>query len=205
MNRQDHIKKLVENGKTADLVALTERIADRARASYAAIMNNDRLSDSGRRKDLAITFANYDDELSREIKAQADRIFTIDRDDASTVFGTKGLVGDPASLTISMRDAADRVDSIGNQVELKQVLERATRTGDEVLARAVVRKAVESRYADVVNAFTAARPDLLDATERLWSQEEAKGVPFGYTAARYGLIPPGFESASASEIRAAAA
>jgi len=120
------------------------------------------------------------DNLTAEVEALARSADADDRRDASIVFGTAGLPGDAASLAISARDAGDRVEQAKNPDELLTLLDRATHTGDEVLARAVVRRAVEEGLPNIVNEFTQTRPALLEATERLWarSQREASSTFF---------------------------
>jgi hypothetical protein len=105
------------------------------------------------------------------------------------VFGVGGIPGDAGSLAISSRDAADRVASASAE-ELRDLLDRATRSRDEVLARAVVQRAIEEGDPKVVNDFTARRPELLDPTERLWDRARRGDKAGMFTAMRtLGIAP----------------
>ena len=75
----------------------------------------------------------------------------------------QGLPGDVASLSISRRDAGDRVAGITDPVQLQRLLAQAVRSGDDVLSRAIAQAAVEQDDAATTNAFTAAYPDLQPA------------------------------------------
>jgi hypothetical protein len=74
-------------------------------------------------------------------------------------FGTDGISGDAGSLAISMRDAADRVAQVENRDELVRLLDGATHSGDEVLARAVARQAFERGDTDLLDTYTSIRPE----------------------------------------------
>jgi hypothetical protein len=98
------------------------------------------------------------------------------------VFGTAGVQGDPASLAMSARDAAERVA----QVDVSDVhgalalLQRAEMIGDEVLARAVAAAAYGNplgSWGQVLDQFIQSRPAAARALSEL-AQLEQSADPF---------------------------
>lgn len=128
-------------------------------------------------------------EVEAELVEMASRVVRVDRDDAERVFGTKGLDGDAASLAISRRDAGDRVAAAGGPSELRELLRRATRSGDEVLARAVAERAVEDQDAGTMHAFIADRTQLDAASERLWNARRAGNDSMMLSMQLLNLVP----------------
>jgi len=94
-----------------------------------------------------------------------------------TAFGTSDIPGDPASVSISYRDAQDRADSLNDPNDAARLLARAEQSGDEPLARAVAAKSFEmhsarigagnSAWASVVDDYTATRPRAATAVQTL--------------------------------------
>lgn len=92
-------------------------------------------------------------------------------------FGVQGISGDPASVSISFRDAQDRADSLTDPNDAARLLARAEQSGDEPLARAIAARAFEmydssfgggsTAWASVVDDFTAARPRAATAVQTL--------------------------------------
>jgi hypothetical protein len=142
--------------------------------SYDGIINNPELSDDGKRRALATKYMSVMNTLARRLDATAQTFGRQDAADTAAVLGIANLPGDVASLSISRRDASDRVSDQNDTVSLQRLLEQVTRTGDEVLARAVAEQALTLGDADTLNAFTADRPQLADAVERLWNAQQRK-------------------------------
>ena len=88
---------------------------------------------------------------------------------ADTVFGTRGLLGDPGFLIVSLRDAQDRIEGEYDSIKLQRLLDKAVLNGDDIRAHAIVESAVTNGDADTVAAFKSAYPDLADAVDRLWN------------------------------------
>jgi hypothetical protein len=143
--------------------------------TYAALdadteHNTDWLRTSYARKYISVVTA-----LARTLTRLANTTGGQDQDDAARVFGIKGLPGDVASLGISRRDAATRAEDIGpDNIKRLTALTGAARTGDDVLAHALVESAFVYDDIDTVNAFVDAYPALSDATERLWNAAHRK-------------------------------
>lgn len=177
MNRQDAIKELTRAGRKADVKAILTEHAEKAQSTYSRVLDDPRMADTYKRQALAQQQVRVQREVDAALADAAAKVVTIDRDDAASVFGVKGLTGDPATLIASRRDAGDRVANITDEDELQNLLRRANRTGDEVMARAVAERATELQAVKVVNAFIADRPNLDAAVNRLWNSEQAETGP----------------------------
>lgn len=65
---------------------------------------------------------------------------------------------DKAMVAMSYRDALDRVEGVRDSDSLLQVLERAQKTGDEVLGKAVLYRGYELESESVVGAYVKTFP-----------------------------------------------
>jgi hypothetical protein len=88
---------------------------------------------------------------------------------------------------IAYRDAQDRADRIDDPDEANRLLERSLRQGDDSLAHAIFRAAVDRGYQTVITTFTTAKPALATAVADLQTLEGAKKNSFERTVA-YGLL-----------------
>ncbi|MFW6776261.1 hypothetical protein ACOACO_18415 [Nocardioides sp. CPCC 205120] len=181
MNRQEAIRELARGGKRKRAEEIISEAVDQATRGYDMVRAKDTLSDSGKEYELALIYTRANRKLTETLEREARKVTGTDRDDAERVFGTRGIAGDAASLTISRRDAADRVERVEGREELRALLRQATRSGDEVLARAVAERAVREADATTMHQFVADRPDLDEAAERLWNAERADDGTFGTT------------------------
>lgn len=204
-NAQDNVKKLIAAGKGAEVEQLLKDASQRARAKYESIAKDEHLNDDGRRYQLAVGYRQSRQTVDKKLAEMASTVVRIDRDDAERVFGTKGLSGDHASLTISRRDAQDRVAAITSADELRALLRRATRSGDEILARAVAEKAIENLDAKTMHEFVATRPDLDAAAERLWNAQRANSNTLGFSMLFADLRPHELGDMTSDAIEALAA
>lgn len=205
MSTRDAYKALVAAGKRADAHKV---IADKTRSvqnQYNEIRQDRSRTEDYKKHLFANSYLAARRSIDEELNRLASRVIQIDRDDASNVFGTAGLPGDPASLSISLRDASDRVAGIQEGKDLRELLARATRSGDEVLARACVQRAMEMQSAETVNAFTADRPGLEAATERLWNSQQAEHDSFSLTMELIAMQPGELSGMGHDAIEAAAA
>lgn len=176
MDTREAITTLTAAGRRKEVEVLLRETSKRAEKAYQPIQSDDSLSDKGRHQRLAATYLQFQRGVAGQLEKMADQVVKTDRDDAQRVFGVHGLPGDPASLSISRRDARDRVAGITSADELADLLKSATRSGDEVLARAVAERAMgmqTQQAAAVLNKFTADRPALDAPVERLWNAERA--------------------------------
>lgn len=204
MDRQEAIKVLIKGGRRSDVKDVMERANKRASDEFARIRNDRTRTDEYKRWSLAIASRQVRNSVDQQLEQMASQVANADRRDAEKVFGVTDLKGDPASLVISRRDAGDRVASINNPKELRDLLSRATRSGDEVLARAVAERALEMQHADTLHQFLADRPHLDDAVERLWNSERTDTNAFELTMQLTGLKPAELSGMSFGSIDALA-
>ncbi|MDT0201349.1 hypothetical protein [Nocardioides sp. AE5] len=189
-------RKLVKAGKSKEASEIIQRWVNKANAAYDEIRSDSTISEEYRLKSLAVVSIQHRRALEDEIISLAERTVLTDRDDAQKVFGIAGIPGDQATLVISRRDAGDRVATIARGEELRELLARATRTGDEVMARAIAERALEMGSADTLNQFTADRPEMDSAVERLWNMERRRGDAMALTVAMVGMKPAELEGRS---------
>lgn len=82
----------------------------------------------------------------------------------------------PAGVTpdsiIAFRDAQDRAERIKDAEEANRVLERSLRQNDTSLAHAIFRVGVERRYRNVINTFTAEKPEIRAAVDEIATLEQ---------------------------------
>lgn len=194
MERRDAIKALARAGKYNEVLELIDERAHVARQQFDYIRSDGTRTEEWKRWALARASKAAADGLDGELAARAKRVVGTDRLDASSVFGTLGVNGDEASKIISRRDAGDRVADINDPAELKTLLARATRSGDELLARAVAERALEIQDAPTLEAFMADRPAKTESVTRLWDAERATNDTFKVTMRTSQLLPPGFSN-----------
>lgn len=190
MDRQEALKALTRAGKRRDAIETIEKWCRKAEDRYKHTESDTTRTTEYRRWALAVDFTQINNGLTDELVSMAQRVVSVDQGDAQKVFGIDGISGDKATLIISRRDAGDRVSKIQNRGELLEMLDRATRSGDEVMARAVAERALEIKDAKALERFAEARPHLDSAVTRLWKaerQEEDGGMAF--TMALMALRP----------------
>lgn len=68
-------------------------------------------------------------------------------------------VGSGATDLIAFRDAQERADRIDEREDAQRLMGRALRSNDRTLAHALFRKAIDQRWGDVIEQFTAEHPD----------------------------------------------
>lgn len=191
MKRNDAINTLARAGLGKEAREVIDRWSAKADRSFGEIRKDTTRTDEYKRWAMAVKCHQICKSLNAELENMAGRIVSTDRDDAEWVFGVRGVSGDPASLVISRRDAGDRVAGITEGKELRELLARATRSGDEVLARAVAERALEMGNAETLNKFIEDRPQLEASVERLWKAERAEtgSASFAVSVGLMGLKP----------------
>ncbi len=68
---------------------------------------------------------------------------------------------------LNFRDALDRADRVTNDEQATRLLERAERSGDTALARAIAAVAAERGYATTLDTYLATRPDDAETVREL--------------------------------------
>jgi hypothetical protein len=123
------------------------------------------------------------------------------------LFGIDSLVnlsdptGSRATLAVSFRDAQDRAARIEKEQEAVDLLARAERSGDRVLAKAIVERAYTELWVAPMNAYAEAHPGTEEKLQQLIDMDRA---PLGarlLTQMEYSLSkPPELSSASDRQI-----
>lgn len=132
------------------------------------IRANTSLTDVGKRILIAAAFIPMHDRISRLQRDELDRYDKALSRTEAALFGPES--GDAMGV-VSTRDAFDRVERLSNESEklrpakAKQLLERATKTHDEALVRALVATAVERRWNDFLSHYRASNSDLSQAID----------------------------------------
>lgn len=191
MDRQDAVRTLAAAGKTNQMLDLINTQAQAAVAEYDQIRADGTRTAEWIRWALAQAAQTWTTRVTNQLIDQASKVTTDDRSDRARVFGIAGLPGDVATLTILMRDAADRVNEIATTrpEDLYDKLVQATNSGDEVLARQIAQWATENQSVRLMQQFLDDRPQLEAAGERLWNASRAASDTMGVTWALGALIP----------------
>lgn len=134
------------------------------------IREDPNLSGEGKRRAMAVERQNALSDIE-QIKTAANTAYESRvRDLERKLFGIRDIPND-IHAAISYRDAQDRVREIANGGEAQQMMARALRNGDDLLARALFDRGWELRgdriansgWGEVVNAYVSEmRPDLAD-------------------------------------------
>lgn len=138
-----------------------------------AIRQDRLLSTEGKDEQIAAIFANTSARVkelhTKEEKLLADKLESLQR-------SLTTQLGSGASDLIAMRDAEDRADRLEKSSEAARVLERAIRVNDRSLAHAIVRRASDAGWTDVVSQASAAYPavgetlrDIADVNDEIHS------------------------------------
>lgn len=119
------------------------------------IRGNKNLTPEGQRKQIAANYLQYKRQITAlEAEDKATRASKAD----SLRRSLFGLSSSDANATISYRDAQDRVARIENEAQALELLDRADLGNDEILTKAIVGKAAEAGWGNLVNNYTAKHP-----------------------------------------------
>jgi len=201
------LQALQRLGQSAVAQPLLAEAADEIAAVSSPIQADTSRSDSYKLTTQARLYSSVITALAGKLTDTASTAGAQDASDAANVFGIKGLPGDAASLSISRRDAGDRVANITDPIQRQQLLESAARTGDDTLSRAIVASAMDFNDSDTVNQFMSLYPSLSPAAERLWDAAHRKSNAVDLSAAWQlaALKPTQLSSLQNYEIASAAA
>ena len=190
METLDAITAIVRAGKGQEARELIERAGRAAKASYDRIKSDTDYTPDARRRRMEEVYQGRRQALDQELTSLASRVGHDDRADIARAFGIAGLAGDPASLAISMRDAQDRAAKEESSDGLVDLVRRATRNGDEVLARAAAQRAMELRYDKPLHEFVETRPALDSIVEDIWNAQRRGVNRLQWTVQLSALKPP---------------
>lgn len=149
-------------------VELIKKYREQYEPRFEDIRNDDTRTPQWKATEMARVYRDLTQRLEREIEDLEEGAGRRIRQLEARVFGTESLPGDPASLSISRRDASDRVDQLETNEQALTLLRKASRSGDEVLARSIAQWAYEQQSMEVANAFLTDRPELDAPFSELW-------------------------------------
>lgn len=191
METLEAIKAIVRAGKASEAREIIEKAASGAKVAYDHIRSQTDYTPEALRRKMKEAYQGRRAYVDSELEALASRIGYDDRADVALAFGTAGLAGDPASLAISMRDAQDRAAKEESSDGLLELVRRATRNGDEVLARAAAQRAMELRYDKPLHEFCETRSEAVDsAVDRIWNVQRRDINTIEWTVRLSALKPP---------------
>lgn len=153
------------------------------------IRNNRNLTPEGQRKQIAANYLQYKKQIAaleaEDKAARASKADSLRR----TLFG---LSSSDANATISYRDAQDRVAAIKDEAQALELLDRADLSNDEILTKAIVGKAAEAGWGNLVNTYTAKHPYYGSKLQELAKihQDETSIVGVMNHAMSYNLSAP---------------
>ncbi|MEO3811347.1 hypothetical protein ABGB17_20325 [Sphaerisporangium sp. B11E5] len=128
----------------------------------------DKLRDHHNRGIIGTTMRDH--EIAKAYRDARDQLATLDTQEQAARKQRRGTLlrelftpgkddgHDPATATLSYRDALDRVDRIEDAGAARTLLTRSLRTGDNLLAKALAQKASESGWGDVLTTYFENRP-----------------------------------------------
>jgi hypothetical protein len=135
--------------KALSLIGEHNRIVDSIRGSKD-------LTPEGKTKQIAAVHIQYKQQITAlEAEDKASRVSKADSLRRS-LFGLTG--SSDANATISYRDAQDRVAAIQDENQALELLDRADLSNDEILTKAIVGKAAEAGWGNLVSSYTAKHP-----------------------------------------------
>ncbi len=208
MDRQKALQILAAAGKSKEALEVINEAASAAVRRYDSIRSDEGRTDDFTRRALARAYLAADDTVTARLVALAEPFERAARSDQSKLFGFNDLPGDSASLAISARDASDRVSRLERPQDRLDLLERADRSGDEVLARAIAQVAIEHKDVGLLNRFLESRPQLEDVAQRLLNAPslDSRGrESFAFTMALSTLRPDELSAQSRYAVEALAA
>lgn len=141
--------------KTPQALKANELIG-RHNTEITSIRANRNLTHEGKVKQIAAAHLNYKQQITK-LEAEDKQISAAKADSLRrTLFGLFGN-NDPNAL-ISYRDAQDRVAAIDTEQKAMELLDRSDLSNDEILAKAIVGKAAETGWHNVVSTYTRKHP-----------------------------------------------
>lgn len=130
-----------------------------------------RLTEQGKRQAIAATYLEAKQQLGAlkndESTKRTNEIGSLRR----LLFGTAGTAD--AQTAISYRDAQERVGrlALDESDKAAKLLDQAMLSGDDVLVKAVIQRALDAQWADVANMYIEKHPYYGQKLEELWNLE----------------------------------
>jgi len=146
------------------------RSASRQRTD--AIRADKRLTPEAKRAAIAREYLQTKQEVQALKAAESTQRASRRSELTKSLFGLEGFT--TAQDAISYRDAQDRADSIPANGEEKALtlLKRAELSGDSILTKALINRALEAGWVNVANSYIEANPYQGRHLEELWALQE---------------------------------
>jgi len=158
------------NAANTDLANQTATLRQRLRETTEAVRNDRKLTPEGKLTKIARSYLDtkktINDLKAAELQARTSRTNDLRRQ----LFGNTAT--DPQHA-ISYRDAHERVSSLSARDENKALalLDRAELSGDQILVKALISRAVEAGWVNVANTYIEAHPYEGQKLEELWEMQ----------------------------------
>lgn len=153
-----------------------------------AIRQDRLLSNEGKNEQIAAIYATTA-ARAKELQAKEEKMLSDKLESLQRSLTTQ--LGSGSSDIIAMRDAEDRADRLEKSSEAARVLERAIRVNDRSLAHAIVRRASDAGWTDVVNQAAAAYPavgetlrDIADVEDEIHSPGQSLYRAMAYSVSK---------------------
>jgi hypothetical protein len=146
------------------------RVAMRDRTE--AIRADKRLTPEAKRAAIAREYLQTKREVQALQAAEANQRASRRSELTKSLFGLEGFT--TAQDAISYRDAQDRADSIPAHDEERAIslLNRAHLSGDTILTKALINRALEAGWVNVANSYIEADPYKGEQLEELWALQD---------------------------------
>lgn len=155
-----------------------ETIQSDNRWQLESIRNDKKLTPEGKRQQIAAVYLQTKKQLESLKADEAQKRSAQIESPRRTLFGTTGA--SDAQTAISYRDAQERVGAlgIGDEDKAAKLLDQAMLSGDEVLVKAVIQRALDAQWADVANKYIDKHPYYGAKLEELWNldSESSEGI-----------------------------
>lgn len=164
--------RATEQGKKAETV----HAGMRQQIDY--IRNDSKLTAEGKRQQVAAVYLQAKRQLEFLKADEAQKRTAQITDLRRTLFGSSGTAD--AQTAISYRDAQERMGALGIEDEDKaaKLLDQAMLSGDDVLVKAVIQRALDAQWANVANKYIDQHPYYGAKLEELWNldSDSSEGI-----------------------------
>ena len=132
------------------------------------IRNDRKLTADGKRQQIAGVYLQAKRQLDALKADEANKRASQINDLRRTLFGSPGT--SDAQTAISYRDAQERVGVLGieDQDKAAKLLDQAQLSGDEVMVKAIIQRALDLQWVDVANKYIETHPYYGEKLEQLW-------------------------------------
>lgn len=164
--------------RTTEQGRKAETIQAGLRQQIDYIRNDRKLTPEGKRQQVAAVYLQAKRQLEFLKADEANKRSNQITDLRRTLFGAAGT--SDAQTAISYRDAQERVGALGIEDEDRaaKLLDQAILSGDDVLVKAVIQRALDVQWVNVANKYIETHPYYGAKLEELWNldSESSEGI-----------------------------